>query len=129
MIKKNISHRHSIYPDEANDPSIKSDLKDYPQKLQQIFLSRGIRSKSELDHGLAGLIPPSKLLNTDKASQFILQAIKRDQRILIIGDFDADGATSSTLMVKALTSMGAKNVNFLVPDRFKFGYGLSVNLL
>lgn len=129
MIKKNISRRHSIYPDEENDPSVKFDLDDYPEKLQQILLSRGIRSKLELDYGLAGLIPPNKLLNTDRASQFILQAIKKDQRILIIGDFDADGATSSTLMMKALTWMGAKQVNFLVPDRFKFGYGLSVKLV
>lgn len=129
MIKKNISHRPSYCSDEKNEISTKSDLNDYPEKLQQIFLSRGIHSKSELDYGLAGLIPPGKLLNADKASQFILQAIKKDQRILIIGDFDADGATSSTLMMKALTWMGAKQVNFLVPDRFKFGYGLSVKLV
>ncbi len=129
MIKKNISHRHSIYSDETNEITVKSELKGYPEKLQQIFLSRGIRSKSELDYGLAGLIPPSNLLNADKASEFIFQAIKENQRILIIGDFDADGATSSTLMVKALTLMGAKQVDFLVPDRFKFGYGLSVKLV
>jgi len=129
LIKKNISHRHSIYSDETNEITVKSELKGYPEKLQQIFLSRGIRSKSELDYGLAGLIPPSNLLNADKASEFIFQAIKENQRILIIGDFDADGATSSTLMVKALTLMGAKQVDFLVPDRFKFGYGLSVKLV
>jgi len=129
LIKRSISHRRPINPDALNDSSIKSELEDYPEKLQQIFLARGVHSKSDLDYGLSGLIPPNQLLNTDKASEFILRAIKKDQRILIIGDFDADGATSSTLMVKALTSMGAKHVEFLVPDRFKFGYGLSVKLV
>ena len=129
MIKKSISHRRPINPGALNDSSIKSELEDYPEKLQQIFLARGVHSKSDLDYGLSGLIPPNQLLNTDKASEFILRAIKKNQRILVIGDFDADGATSSTLMVKALTWMGAKHVEFLVPDRFRFGYGLSVKLV
>lgn len=129
MIIKKITHRKPVKIDGVNQPSTIDDLKAYPKKLQRIFLSRGIQSKSDLDYSLSELIPPNQLLNVDKASQFILQAIKENKRILVIGDFDADGATSSALMVKALTSMGAKNVNFLVPDRFKFGYGLSVKLV
>jgi single-stranded-DNA-specific exonuclease len=129
LIKKSICHRTPVNFTGVNESTAVDELKDYPEKLRQIFLTRGVQSKSELDYGLAGLIPPNQLLNADKASQIILQAIRNEQRILIIGDFDADGATSSTLMVKALTSMGAKQVNFLVPDRFKFGYGLSVKLV
>ena len=59
----------------------------------------------------------------------MFEAIQTNQSILVIGDFDADGATSSAIMIKALKSLGASRVDFLVPDRFKFGYGLSVKLV
>ena len=126
MINKNILRRQSLSLENTDEFL---ELSEYPEKLKQIYLSRGISSKSELDYGLKGLIPPKDLLNVDKASDVIFSAIKENKNILIIGDFDADGATSSALMIKALTSMGCKHVNFLVPDRFKFGYGLSVKLV
>jgi single-stranded-DNA-specific exonuclease len=101
----------------------------FSNKLQQILACRGVESVDELDYGLSGLIPPSQLLNADRAAEIIFRSITNQERILIIGDFDADGATSSAIMVKSLTMMGATEVNFLVPDRFKFGYGLSVKLV
>jgi single-stranded-DNA-specific exonuclease len=123
MLNKNIVHR--------NIPNLNTGkgLLGFPEKIKNILLSRGVTNNSDLDYGLRDLIPPSSLLNTDKASEFIFSAIKNNQSVLIIGDFDADGATSSTLMMKALKSLGAKRINFLVPDRFKFGYGLSVKLV
>jgi len=126
MINKEILRRKPLGSEDGGEFL---ELNEYPEKLKQIYLSRGISSKSELDYGLKGLIPPKDLLNVDKASNVIFSAIKENKNILIIGDFDADGATSSALMIKALTSMGCGHVNFLVPDRFKFGYGLSVKLV
>jgi len=133
LIKKNIRHRPE-YDNQLSDNQLSAEMPDneldeYPKKLQQILFSRGIRKKSDLDYQLKGLLPPSSLLNADKASEVIFDYIQRQKRILIVGDFDADGATSSTLMVKALSSMGAAKVDFLVPDRFKYGYGLSVKLV
>ena len=124
MITRRIRHRRLISNDE-----VKLELNKYPEKLQQIFRTRGIQKKSDLDYRLSEIIPPDQLLNSEKASQFIFEAIKSDQSILIVGDFDADGATSSALMLKALNLLGAQNIQFLVPDRFQFGYGLSEKLV
>jgi len=124
LITRRIRHRRLISNDE-----VKLELNKYPEKLQQIFRTRGIQKKSDLDYRLSEIIPPDQLLNSEKASQFIFEAIKSDQSILIVGDFDADGATSSALMLKALNLLGAQNIQFLVPDRFQFGYGLSEKLV
>ena len=113
----------------SEDLSVRESLVVYPEKIKDILISRGIQAPKDLDYGLHGLIPPSQLLNTECASAHIFDSIKENKSILIIGDFDADGATSSALMVRALTLFGAKHVDFLVPDRFKFGYGLSEKLV
>ena len=129
LYKKNIRRRQLVKSRVSSEEIFEDELKELPEKLQEILFSRGINSKADMDYGLANLIPPNSLLNTDKASLVIYEAIKMDKKLLIVGDFDADGATSSALMIKALHLMGAKQVNFLVPDRFKFGYGLSVKLV
>ncbi|MET1253524.1 single-stranded-DNA-specific exonuclease RecJ [Aliikangiella maris] len=121
MFLKKIVHRQSVEVDIS--------LNHYDQKIQHILATRGIENKTHLDYGLAQLISPDKLKNIDVAADYLFTAIKLQQAILIIGDFDADGATSSVVMIKALTMLGATKVNFLVPDRFKFGYGLSVDLV
>jgi len=113
----------------SEDSSIREALSEYPEKIRNILIARGIRESQELEYGLRGLIPPSQLLNADVASVHIFNAIKDNKSILIIGDFDADGATSSALMMRALTMLSAEHVDFLVPDRFKFGYGLSEKLV
>ncbi len=124
MIKKSIKHRQVDMTSE-----LVRELSHYPKKIRNILSSRGITSSVDLEYSLSSLIPPSNLLNVDKAAAILFQSIKSDQSILVIGDFDADGATSSALMMKSLSQLGAKNIDFLVPDRFKFGYGLSVKLV
>jgi len=128
LVVKSIRHRVPSQSRLLDSKSVDAgDL--FSNKLQQILVCRGVESVDELDYGLSGLIPPSQLLNADRAAEIIFRSITNQERILIIGDFDADGATSSAIMVKSLTMMGATEVDFLVPDRFKFGYGLSVKLV
>ena len=93
--------------------------------LQRIFAARGILSEEQLDKRLQALLPFTTLTDIEKASVRLEQALQAQQRILVIGDFDADGATSTALAIAALRSMGAKHVDFLVPNRFEFGYGLT----
>lgn len=97
--------------------------------LQRIYHARGIKSLSELEHNFEHLIPYQTLLGMDKAVECLAEALLKQQKMLIVGDFDADGATSSALAVRALRSFGAKEVNFLVPNRFAFGYGLTPELV
>src|SRR4051812_24946617 len=97
----------------------------FPVFLQQIYASRGIRHESQLDKSFQALLPFNTLSDIDKACIRLEQALRAQQRILIVGDFDADGATSTALAISALRSMGASHVEFLVPNRFEFGYGLT----
>lgn len=93
--------------------------------MSRLFAGRGIRNPAELDHKLHRLIPPDSLSGAAEAADIVADAIIEGANILIIGDFDADGATSCALMVSGLKSLGATRVNYLVPDRFKYGYGLT----
>ena len=94
-----------------------------PAFVAEILARRGVESGQELELKLKHLLAPTMKGLTD-AIQLIDQAIDRGQKIVIVGDYDADGATSTALMVLALRDMGAK-VEYLVPDRFKYGYGLT----
>ncbi|WP_028387897.1 single-stranded-DNA-specific exonuclease RecJ [Legionella fairfieldensis] len=96
-----------------------------PPLLQRIYAARGLIHDKELDKSFQALLPFNTLSNIDKACVRLEQALAEQQRLLIIGDFDADGATSTTLAVLALRAMGATQVEFLVPNRFEFGYGLT----
>ncbi|KTC65923.1 single-stranded-DNA-specific exonuclease (plasmid) [Legionella adelaidensis] len=93
--------------------------------LRRIFLSRGIIEEKELDKSFKSLLSFHTLKDIDKAARRLEIAIRQQQRVLIVGDFDADGATSTALAVSALRTLGAKHVEFLVPNRFEFGYGLT----
>lgn len=97
--------------------------------LQRIYPARGVKSTSELEHGLERLLPFQGLLGIREAVQCLAEVLVQQQNILIVGDFDADGATSSAVAVRALRSFGAQHVNFLVPNRFAFGYGLTPELV
>ena len=97
--------------------------------LNRIFSQRGIQHADELDFSLKRLHPISSLKNIDKAVQLLVDALAAQQRILIIGDFDADGATATAVAMKALSAMGFKHVNYLVPNRFEFGYGLTPEIV
>ncbi|NCT57125.1 MAG: single-stranded-DNA-specific exonuclease RecJ [Legionella sp.] len=111
------------------NPEIPADLAGFSPILQRIYASRGIKQKSELDKQLKGLLLFDALLGMDKAVIRLEHALRHQERILIVGDFDADGATSSALAVSALRAMGAEHVSFLVPNRFAFGYGLTPGLV
>ena len=94
-----------------------------PTFIAEILARRGVQSEQELELKLKHLLAPS-LKGLDTAVELIDQAIDQQQKIVIIGDYDADGATSTALMILVLKEMGA-NVEYLVPDRFKYGYGLT----
>lgn len=106
-------------------PAILPPLHAKSVVLQRIYAARGIMSEEQLDKRLQALLPFNSLTNIEQAVTRLEQALRSQQRILIVGDFDADGATSSALAVAALRSMGALHVEFLVPNRFEFGYGLT----
>jgi single-stranded-DNA-specific exonuclease len=95
----------------------------------RIYSGRGIRKKEQVDHLLKALAPPDSLLGLQDAVVLLAKTIKDQQAITIIGDFDADGATSCVLMVLGLRAMGAGTVNYLVPNRFEFGYGLTPEIV
>ena len=97
--------------------------------LENIYVARGIKSSAELDLGLEHLAPPSTLMGAKEAACELADAIADDFKILIVGDFDADGATGTALAVQALKSFGATNVDYIVPNRFDFGYGLTPEIV
>jgi len=93
--------------------------------LQRIYASRGITAEKDLEYQLKNLINPNTLKDSAKAAQLLFDAIVNDKKITIVGDFDADGATSTALSMLTLARFGAKHVDYIVPNRFDFGYGLS----
>jgi len=97
--------------------------------LARVYRGRGIDSMQQLDLGLAQLLPPTQLLNADRAATLLADALAVDQKILIVGDFDADGATSTALAICALRAFGAAHVDYLVPNRFDYGYGLTPEIV
>jgi len=111
--------------------AVPETLKEAPVHplLAQIYHSRGISSPDELNLQLSQLLSPIKLLNADAAAVFLADALLSDKKILIVGDFDADGATSTALAVSALRAFGASRVDYLVPNRFEYGYGLTPEIV
>ncbi len=97
--------------------------------LQRILSSRGVPSAAALDHSLKQLIHPKHLKDIDTAVDLLVQALEQQWRILIVADFDADGATSCAVATRALRAMGAESVDYLVPDRIKHGYGLTPTIV
>ena len=112
----------------ADLPEGLQTLYQYSPTLTRLFLARGVTSSEALDYGLATLLPADGLKDIDEAVQILDTAIESQQRILIVGDFDCDGATSTALMMRVLGEMGAQ-VDFVVPDRFKYGYGLTPEIV
>lgn len=97
--------------------------------LKRIYSARGIINETELVYGLNQLAPYHDLLGIEQAAKLLAEAITAQKKLLIIGDFDADGATATAVGIKALRLLGAKNVEFLVPNRFEFGYGLTPGIV
>jgi len=97
--------------------------------LHRIYRARQVTSARELERSLERLIPPVRLRGADAAAQLLAGAIERQRRLLIVADFDADGATSCALALRALRSLGARDVQYLVPNRFEYGYGLTPEIV
>ena len=97
--------------------------------LEKIYCQRGVTSTDELERHLAHLLPHYDLMDIDKAVNLLYTMLSSQKRLLIIGDFDADGATSCALAVSALRALGAKEVSYLVPNRFEYGYGLTPEIV
>lgn len=110
-------------------PECLPDLGQMPARLARVYAARGITSPDELDKRLTRLLPPHLLRGIDAATDLLASALKRQARLLIVGDFDADGATSCALGVSALRAMGAQSVEYLVPNRFEYGYGLTPEIV
>jgi len=104
-------------------------LPDYPPLLDRIYRLRGVADVAELDYRLGAMPRPDTLPGIDVAAEILADAIVTHGRILVVGDFDADGATSTAVAVRGLRAMGAGSVDYLVPDRFALGYGLSAPLV
>ncbi|AKC32392.1 single-stranded-DNA-specific exonuclease RecJ [Candidatus Pantoea carbekii] len=99
-------------------------LIDLPPLLRQIYLHRGIKKTSDIERSTKYLLPWHGLNNINSAVRLLYKMLQTERRVLVVGDFDADGATSTALTVLALRSMGG-NIDYLLPNRFKDGYGLS----
>ncbi|WDE06354.1 single-stranded-DNA-specific exonuclease RecJ [Thalassomonas viridans] len=97
--------------------------------IKQIYARRGVAGTEELDLTTARLAPVQSLKGLDDACRILHLAMAQGQRIIVIGDFDADGATSTALMMEALSLLGSSNHSFLVPNRFEYGYGLSPEIV
>lgn len=97
--------------------------------LQRIYAARAVRSRQELDCALDQLLDFQLLKGIDQAVDLIELAIRKQQRILVVADFDADGATSCAVAIRALHAFGAKSVEYIVPNRFTYGYGLTPEIV
>jgi single-stranded-DNA-specific exonuclease len=100
-----------------------------PEVLKRVYASRGITNPGELALGLDQLLPPARLKGVADAAELLADAIEGEARVLIVGDFDADGATSCAMAVSVLQQMGLREVAYLVPNRFEFGYGLTPEIV
>ena len=102
-----------------------SDLQGLSPLLAKLYAARDVRHLSDLSLDTAALIPPSLLKGIDQAVDLLLQTLHEQGRVLVVSDFDADGATSCALAIRALKAMGFRSLDYIVPDRFTYGYGLS----
>jgi single-stranded-DNA-specific exonuclease len=121
-IDTSIARRQGALSDEIKN----SDL--HPL-LKKVYANRGVTALKQIEYNLKNLIDFSLLKDIDIAADIVAQAIINNKRIIIVGDFDADGATACAVMVRSLKSFGLDNVDYLVPNRFDFGYGLSPQIV
>lgn len=97
--------------------------------LRRVYTARQLRSERELVCSLEGLLPYTSLQGIEAAVELLVEALREQQRMLIVADFDADGATSCAVAVRALRLLGAHDVRFVVPNRFEYGYGLTPEIV
>ena len=107
----------------------KRDFSHEPDLLKRIYANRGIEDAEELNTDLSQLLNFEHLLNVHKAGEIIGKGIQAQKKFLILGDFDTDGATSTAVAVSALKALGAQHVDYLIPNRFEYGYGLTPEIV
>ncbi|MBI4206079.1 MAG: single-stranded-DNA-specific exonuclease RecJ [Betaproteobacteria bacterium] len=112
-------------PQEAVERLIRDNV---PPLLARLYAARGITAPEQLERGLARLAAPERMLNLAQMARLLAEAISHQKRLLIIADYDADGATACAVGLRALRAFGAQ-VDYLVPDRFTFGYGLTPEIV
>ncbi len=108
---------------------LRHDFPDLDPIIKRILLARGVTAATELDYSLSHLPSPWSLSGMEEMVTHLIEAIEQQKRIMIIADFDADGATSCVVAIKGLQLLGAKNVTFIVPNRFEYGYGLTPEIV
>ncbi|MFY8273063.1 single-stranded-DNA-specific exonuclease RecJ [Pseudoalteromonas sp. SSDWG2] len=96
--------------------------------IRQIYASRGVEHATHIDNSVNTLHDFRLFQDIDKAAKLLFESLQKQEKVLIVGDFDADGATSTATLMQGLRMFGFVNLDYLVPDRFNFGYGLSVEL-
>jgi len=97
--------------------------------LARLFAARNIKSMDQLEYSLKNILPFHGLKGIDRAVSRLVVALEHQHKVIIVGDFDADGATSTALGIQSLALLGYKNIGYLVPNRFKFGYGLTPEIV
>jgi single-stranded-DNA-specific exonuclease len=97
--------------------------------LRRLYASRGVQAAGDLDLGLSQLIPVGELDGVTAAIELLCKHYERGSRIVVVGDFDADGATSTALVLRQLARLGFPQVSFIVPNRFQYGYGLTPQIV
>ncbi len=121
MLSKSIVRRTA-----SAQESLFSDL--HPV-MQKVYAGRGVSRQEDIDYSLTNLLGFTLLKNINEAAHLLRCALEQQRRIVIVADYDADGATACALAVRGLEAMGATNVQFIVPDRFLHGYGLSPEIV
>jgi single-stranded-DNA-specific exonuclease len=96
--------------------------------LARLYAARGVQDRSQIDYSLKALLPPDSMRGLADAAVMLADAIEADARLLIVADYDCDGATACAIGIRALRAMGA-NVSYLVPNRFEYGYGLTPEIV
>jgi len=104
-------------------------IADLPPLLQRLYAGRDVGDAEELDRSLSRLPAPSRLSGMTTMIEHLINAIRHDRALLVIGDYDADGATATAVAVKGLRALGLKRVDYLVPNRFEYGYGLTPEIV
>lgn len=100
-----------------------------PEFLQRVYANRGVTDPADLEMSIRHIHSPESLTGIKDAVQLLSKAIIAKKNIIIVGDYDADGATSTALVMRGLSSMGAHNLSYMVPNRFEFGYGLTPEIV
>lgn len=97
--------------------------------LKRVFAARNVKTSEDIDYSLKSLLPFDSLQNIDAAVDLLIDALEKQRRLLIVADFDADGATSCALAIRGLSLFGLQNITYVVPNRFEYGYGLTPEIV